>query len=277
MPLSVQTNLLSLSTQMYLGRSQALLSRSYQRLSSGYRINSAADDAAGLAMASTMNAQVRSYAAAERSTLNAISLTETAESGLASQTSLLSRMRELAVQASNGDLTTTDRALIQTEYASLTSELDRVASSTVFNSHSLLSANATSVAFQVGIQGNAADRISVTFAETTTNTLSLSAGNASVGGAATNASAAIASIDAALVTVAGRRASLGAAINRFEIATSNIQSMRVNLTAASSRIMDADYAEETSLLTRNQLISQMGTALLAQANQFPAMALQLLR
>lgn len=278
MPIVIQTNVSSLVAQKNYSATQGTLAKSFERLSSGFRINSASDGSADLAMSETLKAQIRSYSAAERNAGNAISMLETAETGLSNMSDLLSQMREIAVQSSNGDLTTTDRSYLQIEFVQLQSEIERVSAAVVFNTNSLLTSNATSVAFQVGIFNSAAttERITVTFAQTNLNTLSISAGNASVGGASTNATAAITSIDAALVTVNSRRASLGGSVNRFQIVISHIQSMAVNLGAANSRIRDVDVADETATLARSQVIAQAASSVLAQANAMPRLALSLL-
>lgn len=278
MPLYVQTNVASLEVQRNLNVSEGVLAKSFQRLSSGFRINSASDDAAGLSISEGLKAQIRSYAVAERNAAQGVSMLETAEGALGSMSDLLGRMRELAVQASNGDLTTTDRSFLGVEFAQLRSEIDRIAEATVFNSNSLLNTNASSVAFQVNIFNSAAttDRITVTFAATGTANLAVSAG-VSVGGAASAGQAAIASIDASLVTVNTRRSSFGASINRLQVTIANLQSIRTNLSAANSRIRDVDVAEETSVLARTQVVRQAGTAVLAQANAQPNLALSLLR
>ena len=279
MPLYIQTNVASLEVQRNLAKTQGVLAKSFQRLSSGYRINSASDDPSGLSISEGLRMQIRSYAAAERNAANGISMADTADGALSSISDLLSRMREIAVQGSNGDLTTTDRSLLQVEFAQLRSEIDRVSISTVFNGTSLLGSAAPTVAFQVNIFNNSAsiDRITITFAEIDTTALVLSAGNASVGGTVTNAQSAITSIDAALVTVNGARASVGGATNRLSITIANLQAIRTNLSAAQSRIRDVDVAEETSILSRTQVVAQAGASVLAQANQMPSLALTLLR
>lgn len=279
MPLYIQTNISSLEAQRNLNMTQSRLAQSFQRLSSGFRINSAADDAAGLAVSESLKSQIRSYAVAERNANNAISMATVAEGSLSHIGDILSRMRELAVQASNGDLNTTDRGFLSVEFEQLRSEIDRISSAMTFNGIDMLNANATSVAFQVGINNNSAtiDRITVTFAAAMASSLGLSGGAASIGGLATNAQAAIASIDAAFTTINTRRADLGAVMSRFSSTIANLQSVRTNLSAANSRIRDVDVAEETSQMARMQIIQQAGAAVLAQANQQPQLALGLLR
>jgi len=276
MALYINTNVASLQAQKNLNSSTMGLQKSFERLSSGFRINSAADDAAGLAISESLTAQTRSFAVAERNANNGISMVNTAEGGLGEVSDMLIRMRELAVQASNGDLTTNDRANIDTEYQQLSSEIDRVANTTEFNGTELLSGTAATIDFQVGIGTSADDKISVSFGGVDSSTLGV--GSTSVTGAnATNAQAAITALDTALDTVSSRRATFGAANNRLQVAVSNTQTIRTNLEAANSRIRDVDVAEETSKMARSQVLQQAGTSVLAQANQAPQLALSLLR
>ena len=276
MALYVNPNLAALEAQTNLARTQLAVGLSFQRLSSGYRINTAADDAAGLGISESLRAQVRSFTVAERNTNNAISMSQTAEGALGQIGGILTRMREIAVQSSNGDLTATDRGYLDTEYTNLKSEVDRIAQSTKFNGRDLLSGSSATVDFQVGIQNSAVDRISVVFGNVSLTTLGIA--SSSVGGAtATAAQTAIDEIDTAIQNVSTRRADFGAVMNRLQVSVSNIQSMRTTLSAANSRIRDVDVAEETSMLARSQVLSQAGTAILAQANQVPQLALQLMR
>ena len=276
MALYINTNVASLQAQKNLSGSTMGLQKSFERLSSGYRINSAGDDAAGLAISESLKAQTRSMAVAERNANNGISMVNTAEGGLGEMSDMLIRMRELAVQSSNGDLTTNDRANIDVEYQELVSEIDRVSNTTEFNGTELLSGAAANIDFQVGIGTSADDRITVGFGGVDTTTLGVAA--TSVTGAdATNAQAAITALDTALDTVSSRRASFGAANNRLQVAVSNTQTIRTNLEAANSRIRDVDVAEETSKMARSQVLQQAGTSVLAQANQAPQLALSLLR
>ncbi len=277
MPLYIQTNVASLEAQRNLNATNGVLAKSFQRLSSGFRINSAADDAAGLSISESLKAQIRSYAVAERNASNGISVAETAEAALGSLSGIMGRMRELAVQASNGDLTTTDRSFLNIEFGELQSEIDRIANATKFNGNAIL--QSTSLAFQVGIYNSAAttDRITIAFTSAAASNFALASGDAVVSGNVSNAQAAITSIDAGLATLNGKRASMGAMINRLQVTVSNLQSIRTNLSAANSRIRDVDVAEETSVLARTQVIAQAGAAVLAQANQSPQLALALLR
>ncbi len=275
MPLYINTNVASLQSQKNLNKAQATLQRSFQRLSSGYRINSAADDAAGLGVSESLRARIRSFAVAERNTNNAISMAQTAEGGLNEISGIVVRMRELAVQGANGDLTSTDRSYIDTEFGALKEEIDRLAESTEFNGIELLAGTLSSINFQVGISTSSSDTIGVSFGGISLSSLGLS--GMSVGGAsATNATSAITALDDALTTVSSTRAAFGAASNRLSIAVANSQTMRTNLEAANSVIRDVDVAEETAILARSQVLLQAGTSVLAQANQVPTLALSLL-
>ncbi len=276
MALYINTNVASLEAQRSLSTNTASQATTFQRLSSGLRINSAADDASGLAIAEQMNADVRSYAVAERNTMNATSMLQTADGALAQYSTMLTRMRELSVQAANGDLTATDRDYIDEEFGQLKEEITRIADSTNFNGHNLLSGPVAAIEFQVGIDGTAADRLPVDFGGMNIADLALTATNVT-GPDATNAQAAITAVDAALQTVNGRRADFGARINRLQVTVSNLQSMRSNMSAAHGRIRDVDVAEESAKMARQSVLTQAGTAILSQANQSPQAALQLLK
>ncbi len=275
MPLVINTNVASLRAQNSLATSQKVLQRSFQRLSSGFRINSAADDAAGLGISESLRAKIRSYSVAERNTNNAVSMTQTAEGGLSLISGIVIRMREIAVQSANGDLSSTDRGYLDTEFQLLHAEIDRLTEATEFNGNELLAGTASSMAFQVGINTTTFDTISVTFGGLSASGLGLSGVNVA-GSAAGNATAAIDSLDAALATVSNARAGYGAAHNRLQIAIANSQTIRTNLEAANSAIKDVDVAEETSQLARSQVLLQAGASVLAQANQAPNLALSLL-
>jgi len=276
MPLVINTNVASLSAQKNLNRAQSALGQSFQRLSSGFRINSASDDAAGLGVSESLKSRIRSFTVAERNTANAISMTRTAEGGLSEVSGIVLRMRELAVQSANGDLTSTDRSYIDTEFQLMKDEIDRVSGSTQFNGVDLLSGSATGIAFQVGIGTTSNDTISVSFGGVSVSSLGLSGINVS-GSSATAATAAINAVDTALTSVSTTRARFGAAQNRLGIAVTNSQTIRTNLEAANSAIRDVDVAEETSVLARTQVLLQAGTSVLSQANQAPQLALSLLR
>ncbi len=277
MPLVVNTNVASLDAQKNLSRTSAGLQKSFQRLSSGFRINSASDDAAGLAVSETLKSRIKSFSVAERNTNNGISRAKTAEGGLSEISGIVVRMRELAVQSANGDLTSTDRGYIDTEFSALKSEITRLAESTEFNGKELLDGDSTtSISFQVGIGTDSAqDTISVDFGGITISSLGLS-GISVAGSDQVNATTAIDAVDDALTTVSTKRATFGAAVNRLGIAQANSQTIRTNLEAANSAIRDVDVAEESSLLARSQVLLQAGTSILAQANQAPQLALSLI-
>lgn len=276
MPLVIQTNVASLETQKNLNKTQAMLSNSFNKLSSGLRVNSAADDAAGLAISESMKTQIRSYTVAERNANDAISMTQTAESALGEMSSILGRMRELAMQGSNGSMTATDRGYLNVEFSALQSEMSRIQISAKFNGKELLNATASSITFQIGLDNTASDQLTLTFGGLGLTGLLATATN--VSGASASASlTALGTIDAALTTISTSRAKYGAAMNRLEVTTSSIQTMRLNMSAANSRIVDVDVAEETANLSKNQILSQAGSAVLSQANQLPQLALKLLQ
>jgi flagellin len=276
MALYIQTNIASLEAQRNLASTQVSLQSNFQKLSSGYRINTAADDAAGLGISEQMSAQIRSWSVAERNTNNGISMAQTAEGALGQVGSMLARMRELSVEGANGDLTAVDRGFLDTEFTQLKQEIDRISTSTNFNGQALLAGAANTITFQVGINNTTNDQISVTFGGVDLTSLSLSA-TAVSGATATNAQAAIDAIDAAISVVSTQRSNYGAAMNRMQVTVANIQSMRTNLSAANSRIKDVDVAQETAAMAKNQVLSQAGAAVLAQANQAPQLAMTLLK
>ena len=276
MSLYVQTNVSSLEAQRNLSTSQSSLATTFQRLSSGFRINGAADDAAGLAITEQMGADIKSYGVAERNTNNAISMAQTADGAMGAMSSILQRMRELAEQGANGDLNATDRGYLDVEFNAMKSEITRIGDSTKFNGVDLLSGATTSIDFQVGIQNTASDRLTVAFGGVDLTTLGLQ--TADVGGATgVNAQTALGQIDAALTNLSTRRADFGASLNRMNVTVSNLQSMRTNLSAANGRIKDVDVAMETAMLAKTQVLTQAGVAMLGQANQTPQLALQLLK
>ncbi len=284
MPAVINTNLASLNTQRNLTMSQASLNTSLQRLSSGLRVNSAKDDAAGLAIAERMNSQVKGLNVAIRNANDAISLSQTAEGALGKVGENLQRMRELAVQASNGTNSTADRTTLNQEYTALAGEVTRVLESTKFNGLSLLN-NAVPAGgfdFQVGANNNANEKINVAVTDITAG-----AGIAAVTGAGASASIADATgalalgamnaLSTAIDEVSSARAKFGAAQNRFDAVIANLQIASENQSASRSRIMDADFAAETANLTRGQILQQAGTAMLAQANSLPNGVMALLR
>jgi flagellin len=267
MPQTINTNIISLNAQRNLSTSQMSLSTSMERLSSGLRVNSSKDDAAGLAIADRMNAQIRGTNVAIRNANDGISLAQTAEGALATVTNALQRMRELAVQSQNGTNSTSDRANLDTEYQVLSSEITRIATQTKFNGAAIVGPSAGVQVFQVG--ANNGDTLTVT-----TTAVSTVGGNLTT---AALSSTAVAALDAALETITTSRAAYGAAMSRFEFAISNLRITGENQSAARGRIMDADYAAETSNLSRAQILQQAGNAMVAQANQLPQQVLSLLQ
>ncbi|MCB1956248.1 MAG: flagellin FliC [Rhodocyclaceae bacterium] len=271
----INTNIQSLNAQRNLGTSQSSLATSLQRLSSGLRVNSAKDDAAGLAIATRMTAQSRGMTVAIRNANDAISLTQTAEGALGQVKEHLLRMRDIAVQSTNATNSSSDRAALQSEFNQLQQEIDRIGSQTTFNGLKILGADATAQSFQIG--ANAGETVSVTTTAISASSVSAAtaSGTTSVSSAA-GASAAIGTIDTAIDKINTDRATYGAAQVRFEGVVSMLQISRENQEAAASRILDADFAAETAALTRAQILQQAGTAMLAQANALPQNVLSLL-
>jgi len=269
----INTNVMSLNAQRNLSASQGALTQSIQRLSSGLRVNSARDDAAGLAIATRMDAQVRGMNVAMRNANDGISMAQTAEGALGKVNDMLQRMRELSVQSANASNNSDDRDNLDLEFQALADEIDRTLAGTKFNGNKLFdSGAATGFAIQVG--ANNGDTITVTSA----NLEGL--GNTTIGGnikTVDDANDAITAIDDALDDVNTARATWGASQNRLEAAVSSLQINSENLSAAKGRIMDADFAKETAALTRAQILQQAGTAMLAQANAAPQGVLSLLR
>jgi flagellin len=276
MALTINTNLMSLNTQRQLSSTQSGLATAMERLSSGLRVNSAKDDAAGLAIATRMDAQVRGLNVAIRNAADGISLAQTAEGGLSEVGNMLQRMRELAVQGANATNGASDLANLDAEYTALGEEITRQLSATEFNGIAVLATAGTST-FQVGANNVAAnDRIDVTTVNMTADA-SIAAVIAGGVDSQANAQAAIDLIDTALDTVTTQRATYGAVQNRFESVIANLEVAKENQTASRGRIMDADFAMETANLTRMQILQQAGTAMLAQANAAPQVVLGLLR
>jgi flagellin len=285
-PQVINTNLVSLNSQRHLNGSQNALATSMQRLSSGMRVNASKDDAAGLQIATRMNAQARGMNVAIRNANDGISMVQTAEGALGKVTDMLQRMRELAVQAVNSTNSTADRASTNAEYQQLASEATRTLGGTQFNGQSILQ---TSVAgsFQVGANTSSTlDKISIAAFNWTSVAAITTAVGANVSTAPTTAvsgtdgsfaTAAITALDAAIDAINSQRATFGAVQNRFENAISVLQISSENQTAARSRIMDADYAAETANMSRANILQQAGNAMVAQANQGPQSVLSLLR
>lgn len=272
MAATINTNPMSLNAQRNLSTSQASLATSVQRLSSGLRVNSAKDDAAGLAIADRMNSQAKGFDVAIRNANDGISMAQTAESAMQAITDNLQRMRELAVQAANGTYTSGDRGNLDTEFQQLSQEINRVVSGTTFNSQSILNGS-TDTTFQVGAGTATTDQITVSASSVS---LSAVSGGGSVS-AVSGATAAIAAIDEQLTTLNTARATWGAVQNRFSSVVATLSVASENAQASRGRIMDADFAKETANMTRGQILQQAGTAMVAQANSLPNNVLSLLR
>ena len=309
---SVNTNVVALNAQRNLSTSQSSLSQSMQRLSSGLRVNSARDDAAGLAIAERMSAQIKGMNVAVRNANDGISLAQTAEGALGKIGDNLQRMRELAVQSRNATNSDGDRANLQKEFKQLQQEIDRTVKGTKFNGTALFASGAsTTLSFQVGAGTDATDRIDIdgavlgggtagtaTVVDSTSATADADllatvtsnwdgTNGISIGGGASGAATNIATtsqiddainvIDKALDVINDKRAAFGASQNRFDAVISNLQTNIENQAAARGRIVDADFATETANLSRSQILQQAGTAMVAQANQLPQQVLSLLR
>ena len=278
----INTNLMSLNAQRNLSTTQSALATSVQRLSTGLRVNSAKDDAAGLAIAERMNTQVRGMNVAIRNANDAISLSQTAEGALSKINDMGQRMRELAVQSANATNSESDRANLDAEFQALSAEIKRNLEGTSFNGTKLFAALAT-LTFQVGANNTATDQIAVITAELTKDA-KLTAVLGGTGGAtpadikdAAKSREALGKLDDMLALVNSKRAEFGATQNRFEAVIQTLQVSAENQTAARSRIMDADFASETAALTRAQVLQQAGTSMLSQANSLPNNVLSLLR
>ena len=289
----VNTNVNASVAQNALVRNERSMNTAMERLSTGQRINSAADDAAGLAISSRMTSQIRGLEVGIRNANDAISMISTADGALVEVTNMLQRMRELALQASNGTTTAADRNYLSSEYTNLLSEIERIAQNTQWNGADILDGNANgtsgTVSYQVGANGG--QTVSVNFGNLTSavhaNTGSgmmetvHSAADDLVAGttasAITKGTSAVTAIDSAISAVNSQRATFGAAVNQLTYAVDNLANVKVNSEAARSRVLDTDYARETSELARTQIIQQAGTAMLAQANQLPQTVLSLLQ
>jgi len=278
---TINTNVASLNAQRNLSASQSSLSTSMQRLSSGMRINSAKDDAAGLSIAERMNSQVRGMNVAIRNANDGISLAQTAEGALAKVGDSLQRMRELAVQARNATNTSSDKDSLNKEFGQLQEEITRVMGGTSFNGKHMLGADATAMTFQIGANTSADDTITVNTSNMVTDTTMTAVTGSSASIDATATSGALASvidnIDTAINTVNDQRATFGATQSRFDAVISNLQQGVESQSAARGRIMDADFATETANMSRAQILQQAGTAMVAQANQLPQQVLRLLQ
>ena len=279
MAISIKTNVESLGAQRNLNQTQKSLAANFGRLSSGLRINTAADDAAGLAISERLKSQIRSMTQAERNANDGISLLQTAEGAMNENSGLLIRMRELAMQSSTDTVGTAEKQLLQTEFNELVEEIGRIASVTQFNGVTLLDGTTTSFNFQVGIGTTASDTITADM-ESLTSTAYGASGSDLTSldiSSTTGAQAALTMLDTAISDTSQSRSTLGSVQNRLQVTTANLMSTRENLSAANSRIRDVDVAEESSAMTRNNILMQAGVSVLSQANQAPQTALSLLR
>lgn len=276
MGMRINTNVASLNAQRSLSSSQREIQKSFAQLSSGSRITKSADDAAGLAISENLKSQIRSYGQAERNANDGISLVQVAEGGLSEVSNILTRLRELGIQASSDTVGDKERGFINKEVNQLSKEIDRISHTTRFGATSMLDATASKYDIQVGINNDDFnDRISFDPSELDARTSTLGVDGldfSSKGGA----QEALGQLDSAMNMVAGYRANLGALQNRMQSTVDNLGVQHENLSAANSRIRDTDIAEATSESTRNNILLQASTATLAQANQVPQMALKLI-
>ncbi len=283
----VNTNVNASIAQNALARNERSMNQAMERLSTGQRINSASDDAAGLAIGSRMTSQIRGLETGIRNANDAVSMVATADGALIEVTNMLQRMRELALQASNGTTTSADRSYLSSEYANLLAEIDRIAENTQWNGKTILNHTTTaSSTFKYQVGANGGQTIAVDFGDLTdtgsgvfkeikaSHNVITSTTTAS---ALTQGTSAVVAIDSAITAVNSQRATFGAAMNQLTYAVDNLSNVKVNSEAARSRVLDTDYAAETSELARTQIIQQAGTAMLAQANQLPQTVLSLLQ
>jgi flagellin len=275
MAMSIRTNISSLNAQRNLYSTQNSLDSSLSKLSSGFRITKAGDDAAGLGISTKLESQIRSYAQAVRNANDGISVIQSTEAALNEDANILTRLRELAMQSASDGVGDSERAYIQKESTALVNELQRISQVTEYNGTKLLNGANATLDFQVGIYATTNDAISFNGLNATTGSTGLNVSGISMTTKA-SALAALASLDNALASVSDSRSTLGANGNRFQSAIANIQSFAESLSAANSRIKDVDVAEETSRMSRSQILLQAGVSVLAQANQMPQMALKLL-
>ncbi|BCJ05921.1 flagellin [Pseudomonas sp. RtIB026] len=285
MALTVNTNTTSLGVQKNLNRASDALSTSMTRLSSGLKINSAKDDAAGLQIATRMTSQIRGQTMAIKNANDGISIAQTAEGAMQEQTNILQRMRELALQSRNDSNSSQDRDALDKEFQSMLQEIDRIADSTQLNGKNLLDGTGGQMVFQVGSNVGAANQITISLSAAMKTTgagaaLTALAGKSITGADSTAAqatfSAAVSAIDAALQAINTSRADLGASQNRLTSTINNLQNINENAEAARGRVQDTDFASETAQLTKQQTLQQASTSVLAQANQLPSAVLKLL-
>lgn len=276
MGLRINTNVSSLNAQRHLMGTKLALDKSFEKLSSGFRINRAGDDAAGLAISENLRAQIRGLKQAQRNAQDGVSLVQVAEGGLNESSNILIRLRELAVQASSDTIGPVERQFLNVEYDQLVSEIDRIADVTEFNGTPLLSGTGAILDFQIGIRNDPMlDRLSFDASKADANSAALGVNLTSVADKA-SAQNALSAIDSAIMSVSAMRADFGAIQNRLQSTINNLSIATENMAAANSRIRDVDVAEETAELTRNNVLMQAGTSVLAQANQSSNVALSLL-
>jgi flagellin len=275
--LTLGTNVASLAAQRNLSRNEGVMNKAMARLSSGLRINTAADDAAGLAISEKLRASLRGLAQAQRNANDGISMLQTAEGALNETSDMLVRMRELAVQSANGTLGTNERVALHSEFTQLRQEIDRIATVTDFAGIKLLDGSQSAgVTFQVGTGNTSNDRIAVSIAAAYTSSLNSSLNTATIS-TVSGAQSSLTYIDTAINTLNQKRGVYGAKQNRLYTTINNLSAAHENLSAANSRIRDADVAAESANFTRSQILMQAGVSVLAQANQLPSSALSLIR
>lgn len=283
--LGVNTNVASLAVQTNLNKASDALTTSMTRLSSGLKINSAKDDAAGLQIATKETSQIRGQTVAIKNANDGISMAQTAEGALQESTNILQRMRELAVQSANDSNSESDRVALGAEFDAMSAELTRISSSTNLNGKNLLDGTAGTMNLQVGSDTGTSNRITLTLDKkfdaaelgVASTAISITGSGGTTGTASDTINAAIAAIDSALGTINSTRADLGASQNRLTSTISNLQNVNQNATAALGRVQDTDFAAETANLTKQQTLQQASTAVLAQANQLPSAVLKLLQ
>jgi flagellin len=275
MGMVINTNTMAINAQRNLSKTSSSLSTSMARLSSGQRITAAKDDAAGLAISEKMKAQIRGLAQAERNANDGISLVQTAEGAMDEISGMLIRMRELAIQSANGTTDSAQKGFLNNEFQELSTEISRIADSTSFNGTNLLN-GATSVTLQVGIGTSSTnDQINVSLKDVSADSSAINISSNTID-SASSALTAIDQLDTAITNLSEQRGKLGAAQNRLASTVRNLATTRENLSASNSRIRDVDVASESVSMTRSQILMQAGTAVLAQANQVPSMALSLI-
>lgn len=283
MALTVNTNVTSLGVQKNLNRASDALSTSMTRLSSGLKINSAKDDAAGLQIATRMTSQIRGQTMAIKNANDGISIAQTAEGAMQEQTNILQRMRELAVQSRNDNNSASDRDALNKEFAAMSDELTRIADSTQLNGKNLLDGSASTMTFQVGSNSGSMNQISIDLngkfdaATLTVDKATIAITGTTSDEAEASFQLAITNIDSALQTINDKRADLGASQNRLTSTINNLQNINENAEAARGRVQDTDFAAETAQLTKQQTLQQASTSVLAQANQLPSAVLKLLQ